>query len=96
MGEERKVYRLLVGKPKGKRPLGRLRRRWDGIRMDLGEIGGGGMEWIQLAQDRRTVVNAMINLRGLAPRSQYISHEFYLHFLGTSWKICWLCWMLIS
>jgi hypothetical protein len=52
MGEERKVYRLLVGKPKGKRPLGRLRRRWeDGIRMDLGEIGGGvwsGFNWLKI------------------------------------------------
>jgi hypothetical protein len=53
MGEERKVYRALVGKPKGKRPLGRPRRRWeDGVRMDLGEIGCGSIEWIQLAQDR--------------------------------------------
>jgi hypothetical protein len=47
MGEERKVYKVLVGKPKGKRPLGRPRRRWeDGIRMDLKEIGLGGGVWI--------------------------------------------------
>jgi hypothetical protein len=47
MGEERKVYKVLVGKPKGKRPLGRPRRKWeDGIRMDLGEIGLGGVDWI--------------------------------------------------
>jgi hypothetical protein len=53
MGEERKVYKVLVGKPEGKSPLGRPRRRWeDGIRMDLGEIGLGGVDWIRLAQDR--------------------------------------------
>jgi hypothetical protein len=73
MGEERKVYRVLVGKPEGKRPLGRPRRRWeDGIRMDLREIGGGDMDWIRLAQDRdrwRDVVSAVMNLRVLAPRS---------------------------
>jgi hypothetical protein len=73
MGEERKVYKVLVGKPKGKRPLGRPRRRWeDGIRMDLREIGLGSVDWIQLAQDRdrwRAIVNAVMNLRVLAPRS---------------------------
>jgi hypothetical protein len=53
LGEERKVYKVLVGKPEGKRPLGIPRRRWeDGIRMDLGETGWGSVEWIQLAQDR--------------------------------------------
>jgi hypothetical protein len=47
MGEERKVYKVLVGKPEGRRPLGRPRLRWeDGIRMDLGEIGLGGVDWI--------------------------------------------------
>jgi hypothetical protein len=70
MGEERKVYKVLVGKPEGKRPLGRPRRRWeDGIRMDLGEIGLGG---VGLSQDRdrwRAVVSAVMNLRVLAPRS---------------------------
>jgi hypothetical protein len=51
MGEERKVYKVFMGKPEGKRPLGRRRRRWvDGIRMDLRVIGWG--DWIQLAQDR--------------------------------------------
>jgi hypothetical protein len=73
MGEERKVYKVLVGKPEGKRPLGRPRRRWEnGIRMDLREIGWGSVEWIQLAQgsDRwRAVVNTVMNLRVLAPRS---------------------------
>jgi hypothetical protein len=62
-----------MGKPEGKRPLGRPRRRWeDGIRMDLKEIGLGGVDWIRLAQDRdrwRAVVRAMINLRVLAPWS---------------------------
>jgi hypothetical protein len=52
-GEERKLYWVLVGKPKGKKPLGRPRHRWeDGIRMDLREIGLEGVDWIQLAQDR--------------------------------------------
>jgi hypothetical protein len=51
MGEERKVYKVLVGKPEGRRPLGRPRRRWeDGIRMDLGETGLGGVDWIRVAQ----------------------------------------------
>jgi hypothetical protein len=53
MGEERKVYKVLVGKPEGKRPLERQRRRWeDGIRMDLREIDLGIVDWIRLAQDR--------------------------------------------
>jgi hypothetical protein len=53
MGEERKVFRVLVGKPEGKRPPGRPRHRWeDGIRMDLREIGCASVDWIQLAQDR--------------------------------------------
>jgi hypothetical protein len=73
MGEERKVYKVVVGKTEGKRPLGRPRRRWeDGIRMDLRETGMGGVDWIRLAQDRdwwRAVVSAVINLRLLAPRS---------------------------
>jgi hypothetical protein len=52
MGEERKVYTVWVGKPKGKRPLGRPRHGWeDGIRMDLREIGLGDVDWIRLAQD---------------------------------------------
>jgi hypothetical protein len=73
MGEKRRVYRVLVGKPEGKRPLGRPRRRWEnGIRMDLREIGLGGVDWIRLSQDRdrwRAVVSAGMNLRVLAPRS---------------------------
>jgi len=67
MDEERGVYRILVGKPDGKRPLGRPRRRWvDNIRMDLREVGCGYMDWIGLAQDRdswRTLVSAVMNLR---------------------------------
>jgi hypothetical protein len=66
-GERRGVYRVLVEKPEGKRPLGRPRRRWeDYIKMDLQEMGCGGMDWIELAQNVdswRTVVNAVMNLR---------------------------------
>jgi len=67
MGEERGVYRVLVGKPEGKRPLGRPRRRWvDNIRMDLQGVGCGYMDWIGLDQVRdrwRTLVSAVTNLR---------------------------------
>jgi hypothetical protein len=67
IGEERGVYRVLVGKPEGKRPLGRPRRRWvDNIRTDFQEVGCGYMDWIGLAQDRdrwRTLVSAVMNLR---------------------------------
>jgi hypothetical protein len=67
MGEKRNVYRLLVGKPEGKRPLGRPRRRWiDNNKMDLLEIRLTVVEWIGLAQDTyrwRALVNAVMNLR---------------------------------
>jgi hypothetical protein len=67
MGEKRNVYRLLVGKPEGKRPLGRPRRRWrDSIKIDLLEIGLNVVDWIGLAQDRyrrKALVNAVMNLR---------------------------------
>jgi hypothetical protein len=73
MGEERKVYKVLVGKPEERTPLGRPRRGWeDGIRIDLREIGWMSIEWIQLAQDRdwwRARVNTVMNRRVLAPRS---------------------------
>jgi len=67
MGEGRGAYRVFVGKPEGKRPLGKPRRRWvDNIRMDLEEVGCGYVDWIGLAQDRdrwRTLVSAVMNLR---------------------------------
>jgi len=66
MGEEKGVYRVLVGKPEGKRPLGGPRHRWvDNIRMDLQGVGCGYMDWIELAQDSdrwRTLVSAVMNL----------------------------------
>ena len=66
-GKRRGVCRVLVGKPEGKRPLGRPRRRWeDNIKMDLQEVGCECMDWIELAQDRdrwRALVNAVMNLR---------------------------------
>jgi len=66
MGEGRVVYRILVGKPEGRRPLGRPRRRWeDNIRMDLREMGCGCVDWMQLAQDRdmcRALESAVMNL----------------------------------
>jgi hypothetical protein len=67
MGETRNAYRILMGKPEGKRPLRRLRLRWvDNIKIDLIETGWDGMDWIDLAQDRdqwRALVNTVMNLR---------------------------------
>jgi hypothetical protein len=65
--EVRNAYKILVGKPRGRRPLERPRRRWeDNIKMDIGEIGFGDVDWIHLAQDTdrwRALVNAVMNLR---------------------------------
>jgi hypothetical protein len=67
MGTVRGAYSFLVGKPEGRRPLGRPRRRWeDNIKMDLGEIGFGDVEWIHLAQDKdrwQALVNTVMSLR---------------------------------
>ena len=67
MGEDRGVYRILVGKPEGRRLLERPRRRWENnIKMNLQEVGCGGMDWIELAEDKerwRDIVNALMNLR---------------------------------
>jgi len=64
MGEERGVYRVMLGKPEGRRPLGRPRRRWVDIRTDLQDVGCGYMDWTGLAQDRdrwRTLMSAVMN-----------------------------------
>ena len=75
MGEGRGVHRVLVGKPEGKRPLGRPRRRWeDNIKMDLQEVGGCCGDWMELAQDRdgwRAFVSSVMNLR--VPKMRGIS-----------------------
>jgi len=75
MGERRGVYRVLVGKPEGKRPLGRPRRRWeDNIKMDLQEVGGVCGDWMDLAQDRdrwRALLSTVTNLR--VPKMRGIS-----------------------
>jgi hypothetical protein len=66
MGEKRNAFRIVAGEPEGKRPLGRPRRRWVDIRADLTERGWGGMDWVDLAQDRdqwRALVNTIMNFR---------------------------------
>jgi hypothetical protein len=90
MGRKKKnVHRILVGKPQGKRPLRRQRRRWvDNIKMDLRDVGSDGMDWIDLAQDpdqRRTLANTVMNIRVLAGKflSSYtiggFSRRVHLH-----------------
>ena len=75
MGQGRGVYRILVGKPEGKRPLGRPRRSWeDNIKMDLQEVGGGCEDWMELPQDRdrwRALVSTVMNFR--VPKMRGIS-----------------------
>jgi hypothetical protein len=77
LGEERGVYMVLVGKPEGKRPLGRPRHRWkDNIRMDLQVVGCRGMDGIGLSQDRdrwRAIVNAVMNLRVQQPAGNFLT-----------------------
>jgi hypothetical protein len=66
MGERRGAYRVLVGKPEGRRPLDRPRRRWEDVKIALREAGWKGIDWIDLAQDRdrwRALVNTVMNLR---------------------------------
>jgi hypothetical protein len=79
-GTRGKVYRVLVAKPEGKRPLGKPRRRWEhGIRMNFRKIGWGSVGWIQLAQNRdrcRAVVNTVMNLRVLEPLSYFFKIIF--------------------
>jgi hypothetical protein len=91
MGEERKVYKVLLGMPEGKRPLGIPRRRWeDGIRMDLLETGLGGVDWIRLSQDRdrwRAVVSAVMNLRVLATPDVMVTVPLLSLFLNIDWTI---------
>jgi hypothetical protein len=76
IGEETVAYRVLVGKPEGRRPLGRPRRRWvDNIRMVLQEVGCGYVDWLGLAQDRdrwRTPVSAVMNLRVPQKRGEFL------------------------
>jgi hypothetical protein len=90
MGQGWKEYRVSVGKPEGKRPIEKPRRRWeDEIKLDLVEIGSGGVEWIHMAQGRdrrRAVVNAVMYLRVLAPRS-YLAFISFL-FLEFSKRCC--------
>jgi hypothetical protein len=76
MEERRVVYRVLVGKPEGKRPRGRSRHRWEDIKKDLQQVGCGGMDWIELAQDRdrqRVLVDAVMELWVLKPAGKFLT-----------------------
>jgi hypothetical protein len=91
MGEDRKVYKVLVGKSKGKRPFERLRHRWeDGIKMDHTEIGWEVVDWIHLAQDRgqwRALVNMEMNLRFLASQNQIVTVLQCISITKTNWAM---------
>jgi hypothetical protein len=82
----RGAYRALVRKPEGRRPLGRPRRRWeDNIKMDLREVGCGGADWVDLAQDRnrwRAVVNTVMNLRVPQNAGNFLSSLGHFSFSG--------------
>ncbi|KAJ4444752.1 hypothetical protein ANN_06549 [Periplaneta americana] len=94
MGESRNAYRVLVGRPEEKRPLGRPRRRWeDNIKMDLREVGYDDKDWINLAQDRdlwRAYVRTGMNLRGFLKASKlFESEEDHNSFVSTGLRVLW-------
>jgi hypothetical protein len=102
MGEKMNAYRLLVGKPEGRRPLGRPRRRWvDNIRMDFGEVGWGDVDWIGLVRDRdkwRALASAVMNLRvpynagelssGLSSSAQFHTVRYTASYLQDNSRVC--------
>jgi len=107
MGERRGVYRVLVGKPEGKRPLGKSRHRWEDIKMDLQEVGCESMDWIELAQDRdrwRALVNAVMNLRVPYNAGNFLtsckpvifSRRTPLHGVSITFHYLLVCYILIS
>jgi hypothetical protein len=98
MGQKRNACRVLVGKPKRKRPLGRPRHRWeDNIKMDVRETGWGGMHWIHVAQDRdqwRALVNTVMNFRVQQNSGKFLSSWWTR---GFSWRkqLHWVSWLVI-